>query len=116
LGTGVPLLGEVLMMRANIVWMATPNTLFAIIDVSEPAALKTRMLDIGSWPSLELQEGQWLLVAPNATTTQEVAEKVGLGGIGTAKGLILRVENYYGRNYQTVWEWITTKQGAILGA
>ena len=95
--------------------MAAPNTLFAIINVSNPTALKTQMQGMAPWVSLELQDGQWLVVAPNATTTQEVSERLGFNGAGTDTAIVLKVENYFGRNYQTVWEWITAKQGAPLG-
>jgi hypothetical protein len=108
-------LGQEPRIEVSIISMAAPNTLFAIINVSDPADLRAKMLSIPPWVSLELQDGQWLLVAPNATTTQEVSEKLGFSGSGPNTGIVMRVENYFGRNYQTVWEWITTKQGAALG-
>ncbi len=96
--------------------MATPNTLFAIINASNPSALKLKIADIAPWVVLELQEGQWLLVAPNATTTTEVSERLGFTGTESKDtGIVLRVESYFGRNYPNVWEWISTKRGAELG-
>jgi hypothetical protein len=94
--------------------MALVNALFAIVNVSNPPDLKERMPSVAPWLYRELQEGQWLLVAPYATTTQEVSEKLGFNGPGADTCLILRVENYFGRNYQTLWEWIATKQGAPI--
>jgi hypothetical protein len=63
---------------------------------------------------MELEDGEWLLVAPTGTTTEEVSGKLGFNTAGKDTALILRVENYFGRNYSTVWEWINTKRGALL--
>lgn len=95
--------------------MAAPNTLFAIIDVSNPSAIKAILPRLAPWEYRELRDGQWLLIAPNTTTTQEVSEKLGFDKAGPDTGIVLRVENYFGRNYQALWEWIATKKGASLG-
>lgn len=71
---------------------------------------------LAPWEFRELREGQWLLVAPNATTTQEVSAKLGFDGPGPDTGIVARVDNYFGRNYQALWEWIATKKGAPLGS
>jgi hypothetical protein len=94
--------------------MATQNTLFAIMNVSNPSALKSVMPSVSPWVYMELKDGEWLLVAPNATTTEEVSARLGFNEPGKDTALILRVENYFGRNYSTVWEWIKTKRGALL--
>lgn len=97
--------------------MATPNALFAILNASNPDAIKAEIAAIAPWLVLELQEGQWLLIAPSATTTTEVSTRLGLTRTDSRDtGIVLRVETYFGRNYPTVWEWISTKQGAELGA
>jgi hypothetical protein len=95
--------------------MAISNTLFALINVSDPVAMKARLQGISPWVSYELQDGQWLIVAPSATTAKEISDKLELGGGGSKEtGIVLRVENYFGQNYQTVWDWISVKQGAEL--
>jgi hypothetical protein len=94
--------------------MATPNALFAIMNVSSPDKIKEILKDVAPWVWLELEEGEWLLVAPSSTTTKEVSDRLGLTGAGNDTAMVLRVESYFGRNHMSVWEWITTKQGAEL--
>jgi len=84
------------------------------MNVSNPSGLKSLMPSLAPWVYLELKEGEWLLVAPSGTTTEEVSGKLGFNEKGTDTALILRVETYYGRNYSKVWEWIKTKRGAIF--
>ncbi len=95
--------------------MATLNTLFAVINVSDTDAMSERLKSIAPWLHYELQSGEWLIIAPNGTTTQEVSEKVGFVGPGKDTGIVLRIDSYFGRNYQAVWEWMATKQEADLG-
>ncbi len=94
--------------------MATPNTLFAVLNVSDPAVVAARMETIAPWLHLNLDAGQWFLIAPSGTTTKEVCERIGIDGLASS-GIVVRVDSYYGRNPQSVWEWIATKQGAELG-
>jgi hypothetical protein len=100
----------------TIVPMPTPNTLFALVQVSNPEALRAKLQEIAPWVWYELQDSQWLIVAPSATTSKEVSDRLGLtgGGLAGSTGIVLRVENYFGWSYQTVWEWISTKLGAEL--
>jgi len=70
---------------------------------------------LAPWEYRQLREGQWLLIAPSATTTQEVSVKLGFDKPVPETGLVLRVESYFGRHYSALWEWITTKKGAPLG-
>jgi hypothetical protein len=93
--------------------MATPNTLFVVLNVSNPEGVNSRLGNIAPWVSYDLKNGQWLIVAPSATTAKEVSDKIGLSD-GAETGLVVRVENYFGRNYQVLWDWITTKMGAEL--
>ena len=95
--------------------MATPNTLFAIMNVSDPDGLRSRLASIAPWVANEVQPGEWLLVAPNATTTKEVSERIGYMGPGKDTAIILKIESYFGRNHAPVWEWISAKLGAELG-
>lgn len=94
--------------------MATPNALFAIFDVSNSADVETRLERIAPWLHLKLQDGQWLLVAPNGTTTKEVCERIGINA-GDSNGVVVRFDTYYGRNPASTWEWIAAKQGVELG-
>ncbi len=98
-----------------IIPMATPNTLFAIIDVSNPAIIRGKLQALAPWLWLELQDGQWLIVAPSSTTSKEVSDRLDLSGPGQDTAIVLRVESYFGRNHAPVWEWISAKQGAELG-
>ncbi|HZL25425.1 MAG TPA: hypothetical protein VFC39_02725 [Acidobacteriaceae bacterium] len=97
--------------------MSTMNTLFAILAVSNAAALEPRIQSASPWLNLKVGEGQWLLIAPAATTTKEISDRLGITETpGVSNGIVLRVETYFGRNPQSVWEWITAKKGAELGS
>jgi hypothetical protein len=96
--------------------MANPNALFVIFAVSDPDAVEKRLLTIAPWLYLNVGTGQWLVIAPNATTTKELCERVGLGTSGAvATGIAVRAEGYFGRAASSIWEWIVTKSGAELG-
>jgi len=95
--------------------MATPNALFAILNVSDAAAIEAKLEGASPWVHNKIGFGQWLLIAPAATTTKEVSDALGItSDPAVSTGIVLRVENYYGRNPPSVWEWISTKQGAEL--
>jgi hypothetical protein len=97
--------------------MATPNALFAIISVSNPASLEARLQAVSHWPSIKVSDGQWLLVAPSGITSKEVSDSLGITGEApiVSNGIVLRVESYFGRHPQSTWEWIRTKKEAELG-
>jgi len=99
--------------------MATPNALFAIfavIDAAEAAAVEARLLTISPWLYLKVGTGEWLVIAPSATTTKELCDRIGLGTVDpVGSGIVVRAEGYFGRNSKSIWEWIATKQGAELG-
>jgi hypothetical protein len=96
--------------------MATPNTLFAILDVANPIGLKEKLQQIAPWVFYELREGQWLLIAPGGTTTKEVTDKLAITTepSSTATAIVVKVDNFYGRNFAVVWDWIKSKQGTEL--
>ncbi len=86
------------------------------MDVSDATAMEARLSEISPWLHMKVEDGQWLVIAPSATTTKELSDRVGItGDKAVSQGIVLRVENYYGRNAPSIWEWISTKQGAELG-
>jgi hypothetical protein len=96
--------------------MAAPNSLFAILAVSDAGAVNARLEAVAPWLYLNVGTGEWLLIAPTATTTKEVCERIGLGTTSpVASGIVVRVEGYFGRASSSIWEWIATKTGADLG-
>lgn len=94
--------------------MATQNALFAILTVAKPSVVEAKLQTVASWPHLNLNPGEWLLVAPAGTTTKEVCERVGIEA-GQTTGLVVRIDTYFGLGPQSLWEWISTKRGAELG-
>ncbi len=85
------------------------------MDVSDAAAIEARLANISPWLHLRVGNDQWLLIAPSATTTKEVSDRLGItGDESVSTGIVVRVENYYGRNAPSIWEWVSTKQGAEL--
>ena len=96
--------------------MANPNALFAVFAVSNADAVENRLQTIAPWLYLNVGPGEWLVVAPSATTTKELCDRIGLGttdNLGT--GIVVRAEGYFGRAASSIWEWIATKSGAPLG-
>jgi hypothetical protein len=97
--------------------MATPNALFAVFAVTDPPAVEKRLQAISPWLSLNVGAGEWLVVAPSATTTKELCDRIGLGTASPiSSGIAVRAEGYFGRASTSIWEWIATKTGADLGA
>jgi len=95
--------------------MPNLNTLFAIFGVSNIPALEAQLQNIAPWLSLKVQDGQWLVIAPNATTSKEVADRLGITtNDPVSSAVVLRVETYSGRTAASTWEWIATKLGANL--
>jgi hypothetical protein len=98
--------------------MATPNALFAVFAVPTAAveAVEARLQTISPWLFLKVGTGEWLVIAPPATTSKELCDRIGLGTVDpVGSGIVVRAEGYFGRNSQSTWEWIATKQGAELG-
>lgn len=99
--------------------MAIPNALFAVFavtDATAQAAVEARLLTISPWLYLKVGTGEWLVIAPTATTTKELCDRIGLGTVDpVGSGIVVRAEGYFGRSSKSIWEWIATKQGAELG-
>jgi hypothetical protein len=49
--------------------MANLNALFAVFAVTNPEAVEQRLQGIAPWLSLNVGTGEWLVIAPSATTT-----------------------------------------------
>ena len=97
--------------------MATPNALFVVFAVSNAEAVEKRLQAIAPWLYLNVGTGEWLVVAPSATTSKELCERVGLGVTEpVSSGIAVRAEGYFGRASSSIWEWIATKTGADLGS
>jgi len=94
--------------------MATPNALFAVFHVSNASLIEAKLNSIAPWLYLKIDDGSWILVTPNGTTTKEVCEKIGIEK-GANGGIVVRVDSYFGVASPSIWEWIAAKQGATLG-
>jgi hypothetical protein len=99
--------------------MATPNALFAIFAIPDAivaASVEARLQTISPWLFMKVGTGEWLVIAPTATTTKELCDRIGLGTVDpVGSGIVVRAEGYFGRASTSIWEWIATKQGAELG-
>jgi hypothetical protein len=95
----------------------TPNALFAVLGVSNAAAVEAKLVTIAPWLYLKLQDGEWMIMAPAATTAKEVSDRLGLTGQteNPYTGIVTRVESYFGRSATSNWQWIVAKQGEPLG-
>jgi hypothetical protein len=103
-------------MAGRIELMANLNALFAVFAVTNPEAVEQRLQGIAPWLSLNVGTGEWLVIAPSATTTKELCERIGLGiSAPVTSGIVVRAEGYFGRASSSIWEWIATKTGADLG-
>lgn len=97
--------------------MANPNSLFAVFSVSDPAAVEQRLASLAPWLFLPVGNGEWLIVAPSATTTKELSDKLGMSEANpVTNGIVVRVDGYFGRAATSTWEWIAAKLGAELGS
>ena len=103
-----------LVCRGTIVSMATQNSLFAIFHTTHPELVEERLSSIAPWLSLKIEDGQWLLIAPIGTTSKEVCERVGID-TGLANGIVVRFDSYYGLTQPSIWDWLSSKQGVVLG-
>lgn len=63
--------------------------------------------------NLMVASNAWL-VADNAVTVREVAEKLSLTKAAGSpiEGIVIRVEAYYGYASTAIWEWIEVKKSA----
>ena len=100
-----------------ILLMPVQNTIFALFGVSKVAAVQTR-LDSNLMPfvvlSLKVGNESWLLIAPPAVTTEELSAALGISDGTTSDGIIVKVDNYWGRATAGIWEWLTAKRGIDL--
>ena len=96
--------------------MPTPSTLFAIMAVGKPEALKAVIEEKYSDQAVEVAPGQWLIVRPSTMTTLEVATELGIYDGSTSGGIVLSISSYNGRTRPSTWEWITAKTGATSNA
>jgi hypothetical protein len=104
-------------MAGRIIPMANPNALFVVFAVSDKEAVEKRLQSISPWLSLKVDAEAWLVIAPSATTTKELSERIGLGvSDPVGNGIVVRAEGYFGRAPSSTWEWIATKTGAELGS
>jgi hypothetical protein len=97
--------------------MASPNTLFALFAASNPKALEQK-LQAGGTPfpllNYRVTDSSWLLIAPNTVITRELSDSLGITDGSVSGGVLVRVENYFGRANKDVWEWIAAKMDVPL--
>jgi hypothetical protein len=100
-----------------ILLMAIQNTIFALFGVTKVAAVQSR-LDSNQMPFVllfkKVGNDSWFLIAPPAVTTQELSAALGISDGTTSDGIIVRVDNYWGRSNPGIWEWLTAKRGVDL--
>ncbi len=94
--------------------MANVNALFAVVATSNPEAMQLRVSQIAPWLTLEVEKGQWLVIAPSSTTTKELSDRLGISDGTISNGIVLKVETYFGRTAPSTWEWVSAKMGAPL--
>jgi hypothetical protein len=98
------------------VFMPTTSTLFAIMAVGKPEALRAAISKNIADMALEVVPGQWLVVRPSTTTTVELAKELGIFDGSTSGAIVLNVASYHGRTAPSTWEWIAAKTGATSDA
>lgn len=103
--------------RDTILPMASQNNLFVLFAASKPDAIKERLgSNLFSFVMLSqpITDDSWFLVAPAAVTTQEISDALGITDGSNGAGVVVKVENYYGRANPSLWEWINAKRGIEL--
>jgi hypothetical protein len=99
--------------------MAMQNNLFALIDASNPAAIAQRLASTNlpfAILSQPISGNSWFLITRSAITTEEASAALGITDGSNGSGILVRVENYYGRANTSIWEWIAAKRGLNLDA
>jgi hypothetical protein len=99
--------------------VATINTLFAIFAASNPEAMRQKLSasqDKFPFLSKPISDESWLVIAPNAVTTKELSDMLGITDGTVSSAIVVRVENYFGRANTDIWEWITAKIGVPFGS
>jgi hypothetical protein len=97
--------------------MATQNNLFALFDVSDTTAITNRLSSTNlpfAILSQPVSSNSWFLITLSAITTKEVSDALGITDGSNGSGIIVRVENYFGRANTSIWEWIVAKRGLVL--
>jgi hypothetical protein len=96
--------------------MAVQNTIFALFAVSNASAVQAKLSSTLPFAllSTKVSSDSWFLVAPPAITTQEISSALGITDGTSGNGVIVRVENYYGRISTAIWEWLSAKRGIEL--
>jgi len=54
------------------------------------------------------------LITPNTVITRELSDSLGITDGSVSGGILVRVENFYGRSNKDTWEWITAKMDVPL--
>jgi hypothetical protein len=62
----------------------------------------------------QVKNDSWFLITPPAITTKEVCDALGITDGSNGSGILVRVENYFGRADVKIWEWIAAKRGIDL--
>ena len=92
--------------------MVGEKKLFAVIAVGRPEALAPRIQELFPENFFLVEPGQWLLVAPATTTTQELSVSLGISSdASVSDAIVLNVSSYFGRASLNTWEWLAAKMG-----
>ena len=62
----------------------------------------------------KVTESSWFLIAPNTVITRELSDSLGITDGSVSGGILLRVENYFGRANKDIWEWLAAKMDVPL--
>lgn len=62
----------------------------------------------------KVTDSSWLFITPNTVITRELSDALGITDGSVSGGILVRVENYFGRYNKDVWEWIAAKMDVPL--
>ena len=87
---------------------------YAVFRVTNLQLVRDRLKE--SYPDTHYDDASDVfLVASEGETTQQIANKIGLGeddGRGVSSGIITPTNPYWGRAPSDLWEWIAVKRSA----
>jgi hypothetical protein len=61
-----------------------------------------------------ISSDSWFLITRSGITTEELTAALGITDGVSGSGIIVRVENYYGRANTSIWEWVAAKRDVPL--
>ncbi len=85
-------------------------SIFVIFRTSDREKLENAIKAIFPDNYLDLANGEWLV--SGTLTAKEVSDKLGISSGENGSAIVFKMEAYFGRATNEVWDWVKTKSEA----